>query len=270
MRFECHVHTHYSKGSKIRREGLDSPKEIIKHARRIGLEGIVITDHDTVKGAIKAMEYGRRYGIEVIPGTEVSTSDGHLLALGIKENIPPFLPVDVTVEMIHDLGGIAVAPHPFDIKKQGLGKKCMCADAIEVFNGISLDRVSNAKAMHFARCNNLIGINGSDAHCAEMLGYTTMETDEDIVEAIAKNRVQLKNNYVSIDAMVYWIIKRFQDSYPDTKLYIEEHYRFPKKILYMKLLNLTRLYPYISRPLKLLSYIGLLNVIIYSSLRSIR
>lgn len=267
MLVESHVHTKYSRGKKIITEGIDAPKYVVKYSKKLGLDAIIITDHDTIKGALEAMKYSKRYSIDVIPGIEITTSDGHVLAIGVKEEIPPFLPIDVTIEIIHALGGIAVAPHPFDVRKQGLGKKCIFADVIEVFNGISLDRVSNTKSMRFARCKKLYGINGSDAHCIEMLGYTTMQIDSDIIDSIQKGDVKMNNTYVNIDAIIYWVVKRFQHSYMHTKTYIQKNYIFPKRILYARLLELINLYPQINTLLKVFGYFCIFNAMIYSAVR---
>ena len=75
---------------------------------------IAITDHDDIRGAFDARELGSQYGIEVIPGVEVSTKDGHLLALFIEKIPPRDLSLVETLKIIGDLGGIAVAPHPFN------------------------------------------------------------------------------------------------------------------------------------------------------------
>ncbi len=85
MKFDLHVHSEYSKDSE------SSHEDILETALRRGLDGFAICDHDTVEGGLvcakKAMELGLE--ITVIPGIEVSSSKGHILVLGVRENIEP-------------------------------------------------------------------------------------------------------------------------------------------------------------------------------------
>jgi predicted metal-dependent phosphoesterase TrpH len=62
---DLHVHTNKS-------DGTFSPEEVVDYAYNIGLSAIAITDHDTVFGITPAMERGDKYGIEIIPGIEMS------------------------------------------------------------------------------------------------------------------------------------------------------------------------------------------------------
>jgi predicted metal-dependent phosphoesterase TrpH len=87
---------------------------MIEAAIRKRLGGIIITDHDSAKGGLVGKEAARGYGgFKVIPGAEITSRIGHVLAIDVDENIQKGLGVEETVELIHDLGGIAVASHPF-------------------------------------------------------------------------------------------------------------------------------------------------------------
>ncbi len=83
MRFDLHVHSNCS-------DGRDAVETILRAAVRRGLFGLSITDHDTLRGSEKAMRIIREEGLELvlIPGAEVTTSEGHLLCLGIEELVP--------------------------------------------------------------------------------------------------------------------------------------------------------------------------------------
>ena len=98
-----HVHTSDS-------DGAGTPEAVVEAAVRAGLQFLVLTDHNTL--AAKPIE-GYQGGLLVVVGTEVSTSAGHLLGLGIPD--PPYRfsgdILDVLGD-IHDMGGIAVAAHP--------------------------------------------------------------------------------------------------------------------------------------------------------------
>src|SRR5215203_3802327 len=105
---DIHIHSIYSYDATTTVRGL------LKQASNADLNVISITDHDEIRGAFDARELGPQYGIEVIPGVEVTTKDGHLLALFVEKIPPRGLSLEETLKIIGDLGGIAVAPHPFN------------------------------------------------------------------------------------------------------------------------------------------------------------
>ena len=105
---DIHIHSIYSYDATTTVRG------ILKQASNADLNVIAITDHDEIRGAFDARELGSQYGIEVIPGVEVTTKDGHLLGLFIEKIPPRDLSLEETLKIIGDLGGIAVAPHPFN------------------------------------------------------------------------------------------------------------------------------------------------------------
>jgi len=82
---DLHMHTIYSY------DGTASVSAVLTRAKQVGLDVIAITDHDEIKGALKALELAPSYGIEVIPGIEITTAEGDLLALNITEAVEPNL-----------------------------------------------------------------------------------------------------------------------------------------------------------------------------------
>lgn len=105
---DIHIHTIYSYDATTTVRG------VLRQASNVGFDVIAITDHDDIRGAFDARELASQYNLEVIPGVEINTSDGHLLALFVEEIPQRGLSLADTLKIIGDMGGIAVAPHPFN------------------------------------------------------------------------------------------------------------------------------------------------------------
>jgi predicted metal-dependent phosphoesterase TrpH len=197
LKWETHCHTVYSNRHRRRFDALNTPREMIEAAIRKGLNGLIITDHDSVKGALAGRKVARDYeGFRVIPGAEVTSRSGHILAIGIEFNVPKGLSVEETVEGIHDLGGIAITSHPFSSRvRPSLGEECLKTDGIEVFNATNKG-LANFKAMSLARQHSRPGTAGSDAHWARTVGNAGVICD-DPLEDIPKNRARLFGEYTS-------------------------------------------------------------------------
>jgi len=140
---------------------------------------MALTDHNTIKGCIKAQKVAPKDFL-VIPGVEISTADGHLLAFNVTENIRGGLSVEETVERIIDAGGEPIVPHLFrllsGIKKEKLIGIQTKVSAIEVFNGCSVPS-TNLKTAKVARAFNLGEIGGSDSHDPLYAGYAYTVVD---------------------------------------------------------------------------------------------
>ena len=182
LKLDLHIHSCYSEDAQ------GSPKEIIKILQKKGFHGMSITDHNSVKGSLEAMKLKPKDFI-IVPGIEISTADGHFIALGIEENIPRNLSVEETVEKILDAGGVPVVPHLFR-KMSGIKKKRLKIihkkiPAMEVFNGCSLPK-TNRKTVEIAKEFNLGGTGGSDSHEPLYVGYgyTTIKSIDLSVDAI--------------------------------------------------------------------------------------
>jgi predicted metal-dependent phosphoesterase TrpH len=189
LKLDLHVHSQYSE------DGAGHPKDIMKQLQIKGLQGMAVTDHNNIQGSLEALKLKPKDFI-IIPGMEISTADGHLIALGVKENIPRDLSVEETVDKIIDAGGIAVVPHLFrkmsGIKKEKLQIIYEKIPAIEVFNGCSLPE-TNIKTAKVAKEFKLGGTGGSDAHDPSYAGYgytitesTDMNIDSILSEIIKK------------------------------------------------------------------------------------
>ena len=89
-------------------------------AEKMNLTGLAVTDHNTAKFHKKEHI---KSSIIMVPGIEISTSKGHIIGLGIAENIPKKMSIEETIERINELGGLPVISHPFDFTRKGIGKK---------------------------------------------------------------------------------------------------------------------------------------------------
>lgn len=185
MKFDLHVHSNYSKDSNSNHD------DILEFACKRGLDGFALCDHDTIDGGLdcqkRALELG--FEITVIPGIEVSSSKGHILVLGIKEDIEPLLSPEETIRRARKLGGTVIIPHPFKSSSHGIGSfEGLDIDAVEVFNSRCLFNGANKKATNEAKRLGIPGVAGSDSHVPEMVGqaYTEIEASKNTVEAVLR------------------------------------------------------------------------------------
>ena len=165
-----HVH---SEGSY---DGHDPVELILEHASDIGLDGVVITDHDEIDESIRAAELAPEFGLVGIPGVEVSTARGHLLALGIDERPAKGMSLEKTIEEVRSAGGVAIVPHPFQRSRHGVRKRHIGdCDAIEVYNSMVFTGYRNRRARAFARKHGYPQIGASDAHYLPFVGRAYTE-----------------------------------------------------------------------------------------------
>ena len=189
MRFDLHVHSNCS-------DGRDSVETILRAALRRGLFGLSITDHDTLRGSEKAMRIIREEGLELvlIPGAEVTTSEGHLLCLGIEELVPRGRSPEETADLAREQGGIAIVPHPYHPFRHAIGRIPDC-DAVEVYNSKHLFGIANARARMGARRRHLPMVAGSDSHFAATVGLGVTDIQaadaEEAVAAIREGRTRV-------------------------------------------------------------------------------
>ena len=197
MRWETHCHTVYSNRHRRRFDALNTPREMIEAAIKKGLGGMIITDHDSVKGGLVGKRNARDYrDFKVVSGAEVTSRSGHILAIGIGDNVPKGLSVEETVDKIHDLGGIAVASHPFSSRvRPSLGEECLKADGVEVFNSTNRG-YSNSRAQVLAQAEDRPRTAGSDSHWMKTVGNAGIICDNPI-EDIVRGRATLFGMYTS-------------------------------------------------------------------------
>lgn len=182
---ELHAH------SELSYDGRDPVEMLLEQAQAVGLDALAVTDHDEIDASLRAADLAEEYGLVGIPGMEVTSADGHVLAIGIEEAVPSGEPFEDTLDEIRDRGGIAIVPHPFQSSRSGVAPNISTAtlasaDAIEVYNSRLLTGRANRKAERFARAHNRPMTAGSDAHIAEMVGQavTRVGADERSLESI--------------------------------------------------------------------------------------
>ena len=186
---DLHVHSNYSKDSLI------TPKDLVYYARKRGLTAVAVTDHNQIKGSLKI---ARETDFLVIPGTEVSSADGHIVALNLSELIPRGLSAPETVDRIHRAGGIAIAVHPYAWFKGSLTSHVKDAkfDAVETINASAFPfNRCKRKATEIAQKLGLPSVGGTDAHYGPTIGYGYTAADceptvDAIIEAIKKGNCQ--------------------------------------------------------------------------------
>ena len=178
-RADLHMHTTAS-------DGWPSPQELVDHAGGIGLDLIAVTDHDTIEGALRAAEHAsRRTKLEIVIGEEVSSRDGHIVALFIEKKIRPGMSAAATVHAIHDQGGLAVAVHPFwrtqrrtrSGRVHGVGWLAaeLEFDAVEIENATPGFYLFNQLARRLNMGLGSAEVGGSDAHILDAVGRAYTE-----------------------------------------------------------------------------------------------
>jgi predicted metal-dependent phosphoesterase TrpH len=186
---DLHVHTNFS------RDGESSVEDIVRRAEETGIDAIAITDHDTVDGALYALTLDTK--VVIIPGIEISTRQGHLLALGITEVIPSGLDVIETIMRAREKGALVILPHPYHMWRHGVARKLREAlsavDAIEVFNSRYIVGSANVKAAKMARRLGKPMVGGSDAHNFRYVGFGKTIVDAErnagsILEAVRNGK----------------------------------------------------------------------------------
>ena len=182
-RFDLHVHSFFSKDAS------SPPEDLIAAAIAKGLQGIAITDHDTCEAHCYLRNRQLPESFLVVPGVEVSTSEGHLLSLGATLPYLRGAPAKEVVLAVCSAGGLPVPAHPFDKWRAGIRASVLDTldiEIIEVFNAAVTSRSYNDQAMAYASRRGLAMLAGSDAHRASAVGVsaTALEMDELTVPAL--------------------------------------------------------------------------------------
>jgi len=223
---DLHLHTIYSY------DGTASLAAVLNRAKQLGLDVIAITDHDEIRGALKAMELAPNYGVEVIPGIEITTADGDLLAFFITEKVDAGLSLIETVLRVRELGGVCVAPHPM---AGGMGMKSLSGRTIlkalrnplvaetligiETYNATALDRISNHYANILASRLHVAKTGSSDAHVIDTIGFGVTEfegsTAADLLTALKNKttKARRQKEWSAIRILGSWGIRYMESAF---------------------------------------------------------
>ncbi len=189
MRLDLHVHTRHSRDAK------GTVLELANAAKSAGLDGFAVTDHDTVAGHAEIRDASRETGLLIVPGVEVSTRDGHLLALGIEEAPEPEQPMLRTIKRIHAAGGVAIPSHP--LRRTGIGDNLRSlAERLAVAEARNARerRAAQERTEAFVAEVGLAGTGGSDAHWITDIGtaWTEMQVScrdvDDVLSALSQGQ----------------------------------------------------------------------------------
>lgn len=170
LKVEFHCHTTFSKDS------LTPVERLLPAARRAGVDRLVITDHNTTRGALRAKELDPEL---VIVGEELLTNRGELLVAFVQEELPRGIDYLEAIRRLRQQGAFISVSHPFDLRRHGwkladLLEIAPLVDAIEVFNARCQWAGLNRQAADFAAQHHLAGTAGSDAHTLQEVGRATL------------------------------------------------------------------------------------------------
>jgi predicted metal-dependent phosphoesterase TrpH len=203
LRADLHTHSHYSRDSVL------SPEVYVETCVRRGINCAAVTDHNEVQGAYVVQKLAP---FRVIIGEEIKTAEGEIIGLFLKELVPRGMSAEDTVRAIHQQGGIATIPHPFDIfrrnviKGEALERIAMQVDAIEGWNCRNILGKHDERAREVARRAGKPITAGSDSHSRWEVGGTHIEMDDfdtpqEFLQSLARGRVHFRRSL----PMVHWI-----------------------------------------------------------------
>ncbi len=168
MQLDLHCHSKYSMDCDM------DPKKIVRLAKRRGLDGIAITDHNETQGALEAIKYANGE-ILIIVGEEIFTSSGDILGLFLKERVTAF-DAKEAIAHVKSQGGVVVKPHPFADTMSLEEEVCEMLDGCEGFNARHAtvkscdNQVTEPKILELAKEYDLTLTASSDAHFYPEIG----------------------------------------------------------------------------------------------------
>jgi predicted metal-dependent phosphoesterase TrpH len=195
-------------------DSLNRPGDIVRVAAARGLTHVAITDHERIDGALRARDAAAHVGehpVTIIVGEEIRSTDGDVIGLFLEEPIEAGLSGPETIDAIHERGGLAGIPHPFDrfrfsglvgASQERLLALVERADYVEAFNARVPYAAANTRAAELSRERGIPGIAASDAHTLMEVGvaYTRLEAPVETAAELraALSRVTLVTGHASL------------------------------------------------------------------------
>jgi predicted metal-dependent phosphoesterase TrpH len=201
LRIDLHVHTWpKSQCSKI------NPEDLVSEARRIGLDGFCLTEHQSLWDLEEIARLAGESGITILRGNEITTAQGDVLVFGLYKDIRGIITAEELHREVREAGAFSIAAHPFrGFKVFGFGQLDMSieqaskkkilqfVDAVEVKNGRVTDQ-ENDVALNVSKRLDLLATAGSDAHELDALGTwivdfkTDIQSENDLVSELRKGQ----------------------------------------------------------------------------------
>jgi len=177
MRIDLHIHTRpRSPCSAI------DPADLLREARRAGLDGLCLTEHQNRwnEGELRALAGDA--GIQIFQGNEITTNQGDVLVFGYAQDVRGVVPIQDLHGDVKAGGGLMIAAHPFrgfllfgitqlrmDVQQASHRAIFQYVDGLEIFN-CKLTDPENQMARQVAERLGLLGVAGSDAHRLDEVG----------------------------------------------------------------------------------------------------
>jgi predicted metal-dependent phosphoesterase TrpH len=185
--FDFHIHSKFSYDSLL------SPRKIVEVAKKKGLAGIAITDHNTIKGGEAAKKYQKKSFL-VIVGSEIRTNKGDIIGLFLDEEIENVDFYEV-IDSIREQDGLVVLPHPYKSPKKDIYEIARRVDVIETKNGRIPPHMNDLAVKLASELQKPI-IGGSDAHTSSEIGriktiFSEMNNEEDLRKALFKGECEI-------------------------------------------------------------------------------
>ena len=187
MLIDTHLHTmEYSPDSFL------PIAEAVARARQIGLDGLCVTDHDTLGAREVISQWRHKFGFPLFLGVEVLTTAGDFIVFGLDEAPKTRIAPHELISRVHRLGGVAIAAHPYRNNGRGAGDLIRVLpelDGIECFNGSTLHD-ANLKAFEAALETGVAALGAADAHLRERVGlfatdfHGTLKDESDLIAAV--------------------------------------------------------------------------------------
>ena len=180
------------------------------------LDMIAVTDHDSIE---QALAIQNKLGPRIIIGEEITSLEGEIIGLFLKQKVEPGLSALQTVQAIKSQGGLVYIPHPFETVRKGITQSVIESisdeiDIVEVYNGRAVFQNKGPQALTWARLHNKIGAASSDAHGLKGVGttYSSVESvpaKESFLEVLKTARLTTKRP--PLLSLFYPKYNRFRD-----------------------------------------------------------